>query len=98
MGENELAVKLAEIDERCKANTNRIEKLEIEQETLSSIATSVAVLANEQKSMSKKVDSIDEKVDKLESIPANRWNGLVEKIIYAAAGGIITWIISTFLK
>ncbi len=98
MGEPDLAVRLAEVDERCKTNSSRIDKLEEAHEALYSIATSVAVLANEQKNITEKVDSIDEKVDKLERIPAHRWNGFVDRIIFAVAGGVVAWILSMILK
>ena len=98
MIESELSIKLAELEERSKNDTIRINKLEADQDALYSIATSVAVLANELKNVTAKVDSIDLKVDRLEKIPANRWNGLVEKLIYAVGGSIVTWILFHFLK
>ena len=95
---DEMAVKLAEVDARSKSNTLRINKLEEEQSVMHSIATSVAVMANEQKNISTKVDDINCKVDKLESVPANRWNSLAEKIIWLAVGGTLTYFASLLLK
>ena len=95
---DEMAVKLAEVDARSKSNTLRINKLEEEQSVMHSIATSVAVMANEQKNISTKVDDINCKVDKLESVPANRWNSLAEKIIWLAVGGALTYFASLLLK
>ena len=93
-----IEIKVTEIEQRCKANTKRIGKLEEEQEALRSIATSVAVMASEQRSISQKVDAIDTKVDKLEKIPAGRWNGLVEKIIFGAVGAAVAWLAAMVLR
>lgn len=98
MPDTALEVKVAEIDQRSKSNTHRIDKLEEGQEVIRSIATSVAVMANEQRNISNKVDNIDEKVDKLESVPASRWNGLIEKILFAVAGGLVAWVLSLIFK
>jgi hypothetical protein len=81
MSNEELAVKLAETESRSKSNTHRIDALERDQEALNTIATSVAVMANEQKTISKKVEDIDVKVDALETKPAKRWDGLIDNII-----------------
>ena len=46
-----------------------------------------------------KLDSIDEKLDELTSTvraladkPAKRWDGLVDKLVYAAALAVVAWI------
>ena len=93
-----LEVKVAEIEQRCKSNTKRIDKLEEEQDALRSIATSVAVMAERTENISQKVDKIDLKVDMLESVPAGRWNGLVEKLLFAVAGGLAAWILGMILR
>ncbi len=93
-----IEVKVAEIEQRCKANTKRIDKLEDQQESLRSIATSVAVVAERTDNISQKVDKIDAKVDMLENVPAGRWNGLVEKLIFGAAGALVAWLAGMILR
>ncbi len=90
----DLAVKLAETDARSRSNTKRIDKLEERQDALQTIAESVAVMANEQKNITKKVDDIDKKVDGLEQVPANRWNSVVEKIIMVIVAAIVGYILA----
>ena len=92
--EYEFAEKLAEIDQRSKSNTHRLDTVEKNQEALNQIATSVAVMAEQQKNISKKVDDIDNKVDAIESKPAKRWDGLMDKLIAAVAGAFLAWLVT----
>jgi len=95
--DSEIIIKLTEVDSRSKSNTHRIEKLEEQQEALTSIATSVAVMANEQKTMTRKMNDIDFKVGKLEQVPKNRWNKVVDILIAALMGGAITFLFTRIL-
>lgn len=92
--ELEFAEKLVEIDQRSKSNTHRLEAVEKNQEALNSIATSVAVMAEQQKNISKKVDDIDNKVDAIESKPAKRWDSMMDKLIAALVGAFLAWLVT----
>lgn len=94
----EEAVKLAEVEHRAKSNTRRIEKLELQTEALEKLATSVELLVAEQRHQTEAmleiksdVSKLDEKVESLESKPAKRWESVVEKIILALVGGIVSY-------
>lgn len=89
--EVEFAGKLVEIDQRVKSNQHRLDAVEKNQEALNSIATSVAVMAEQQKNISNKVNDIDSKVGMLEAKPGKRWDGVVDKILAAAAGAFVAW-------
>lgn len=90
--ELEFAEKLVEIDQRSKSNTHRLEAVEKNQEALNQIATSVAVMAEQQKNISKKVDDIDNKVGAIESKPAKRWDSMMDKLIAALVGAFLAWL------
>lgn len=92
--EYEFAERLAEVEQRAKSNTHRIESVEKSQEALNQIATSVAVMAEQQKNISTKVDTIDAKVDAIESKPGKRWEGLVDKLIAVLAGAFLAWLVT----
>ena len=92
--ELEFAEKLVELDQRSKSNTHRLEAVEKNQEALNQIATSVAVMAEQQKNISKKVDDIDNKVDAIESKPAKRWESIVDKLIWLVVGAFAAWFLS----
>lgn len=92
--EYEFAERLAEVEQRSKSNTHRIESVEKSQEALNQIATSVAVMAEQQKNISQKVDTIDAKVDAIEAKPGKRWEGLVDKLIAVLAGAFLAWLVT----
>jgi tetrahydromethanopterin S-methyltransferase subunit G len=77
--------------ERCEV---RIKKLEESHEALHQLATSVAVMAEKQDTMNRNVEALSEKVDSIESKPAERWDKLISTIIGALAGAFIAWIVS----
>ena len=87
-------VKLTEIEDRCKSNSHRIDRLEQNSEALNKLASSVEVLATEQKNMYEKINSIDTKVTDLEKIPSSRWNSIIGYTMAALISAFITWIIS----
>lgn len=94
----EEAVKLVEVEHRAKSNTRRIEKLELQTEALEKLATSVELLVAEQRHQTEAmleiksdVSKLDAKVESLESKPAKRWESVVEKIILALVGGIVSY-------
>ena len=87
-------VKITEIEDRSKSNSHRIDRLEHEFDALNRLATSVEVLATEQKNMYKKIESIDGKVGELEKLPSIRWNSTVGYFISATASAIVAFIVS----
>ena len=92
MTNEEMTERLVEVEQRSKSNTHRLDAVEKNQEALNSIATSVAVMAEQQKNISDKVDTIDAKVDTLEGKPGTRWESLVDKLLFAAAGAVLAWL------
>lgn len=94
MTSEEMAERLVEVEQRSKSNTHRLDAVEKNQEALNSIATSVAVMAEQQKNISEKVDTIDDKVSTLEGKPGKRWESMVDKLLAAAAGAALAWFLS----
>lgn len=92
--ENEaLALKLQETTDRSVRNEGRIKKLEQEHTTLQQLATSVAVMAEQLKTMNTNVTSLNEKVDIMEKKPAKRWESIVEKVIWAVVAAVIAFML-----
>ena len=52
MTNEEMTERLVEVEQRSKSNTHRLDAVEKNQEALNSIATSVAVMAEQQKNIS----------------------------------------------
>lgn len=94
MTNEEIAVALDGHQHEISSLTHRMEGVEKNQEALNRIATSVAVMAEQQRSISDKVDAIDTKVSTLEARPGKRWDGLVDKLLYGLAGACLAWLLA----
>ena len=86
--------RLTVVEDRSLRNEGRIKKRENEHEVLHDMAKSLAVMAEKQSSMGESVDRLEHKVDTLESKPGKRWEGQVDKILFAVAGAFIAWVVS----
>lgn len=93
--------RLTEVEQRSKSNVHRLEKLEKEHEVLHSMAASLEVMANEQKHQTQTITDVKTdvgrlecKVDVLESKPAKRWEGLVDKLIWGVAGAVLAFLLA----
>ena len=94
MDTESLAIQLQKTDDRSIRNEGRIKKLEGEHEATHQLATSIAVMAEQLKTMNNNLNTLSDKVDVLEAKPAKRWDSLVDKILFAAAGAFIAWALS----
>lgn len=92
MNEEAWAERLVAVEQRARANSHRLERLEKDQEAIKRIATSVAVMAEQQRNISDKVDTIDDKVSTLEGKSGRRWDSLVDKLLCALAGAFAAWL------
>jgi predicted nuclease with TOPRIM domain len=90
----ELALKQQVTDDRSIRNEARIKKLEAENKSLHDLATSVAVMAEQLKSMNTNVSTLKTDVEELKEKPAKRWNTLVDKIVWAIAAALIGFVLA----
>ena len=93
MANEDLAVKLQETTDRSFRNEGRIKKLEGEYRVLQDLATSVAVIAEQIKTMNTSVVSLTNKVDKMEQKPAKRWDSFVDKVVWAVCAAVIAFLL-----
>ena len=101
MNTDEMAVKLAETEARSKSNTKRLDALDGQIDAVNRLATAVEVMATEQKHQTETikeiktdVSALDGKVEAIEQKPAKRWDGLVEKVVWALVAAAITFILT----
>jgi seryl-tRNA synthetase len=96
MTNEEIGMRLTEVDQRSKSNTHRIDKVEERQDNLDKLVASVAVMAQEQEHIKDDVTEIKSDVKTLAEKPAKRWDGLVEKFIWALAAAILGYVLAQF--
>ena len=97
----DLESRVAAVEQRCRSDGRRLDKLEQEQAVIHSLAASLQVMAAEQKHQTEDIHLVREdvgrlsgKVDALEMKPARRWEGLSEKVLLALAGGVAAWLLA----
>lgn len=94
MLEEELAIKLTDVDARCKSNTHRITDMEKRQDDLDSLVTAVAVMATKQETIEKDVTEIKSDVKSLAGKPGKRWDRFIDKVLWAIVGFAIAYMLS----
>lgn len=86
--------RLTAIEERSKSNSHRLDKLEASTEAINRLATSMEVMAERQERVADTVDKLDGKVTALEGKPAKRWDGIVDKVIWAVVAAAIGFMLA----
>lgn len=93
--------RLAAHEEGLKSCKRRLDVVEKQQEAIHDLAASIKVMASEQKHQTetinlvrKDVTRLESKVDVLETKPAKRWDGLVDKAIWGVVGALLAFLLS----
>ena len=101
MEHEEFAVRLAEVEARSKSNTHRLDEMDNKVDTLQRLTTAVEVMAAEQKHQTETmaeiktdVTALGQKVDVIEKKPGKRWEGIVEKAVWAVCAAVIAFLLA----
>lgn len=81
MNIEDIAVELQKTDDRSIRNEGRIEKLEKEGTVLHQLVTSVAVMAEQMKTMNANVKTLTTEVEQIKEKPAKRWETIIGQVI-----------------
>lgn len=92
------AVKLAEVEQRARSNTRRIEDLEKRQDNLDNLATTMSVMANEQEHIKTDVSEIKTNVKILTDKPGKRWESVIEKLVWLIVSGAAGYLMAQMIK
>lgn len=90
----QIALKLQETTDRSTRNEGRIKKLEGENAVLHQLATSVAVMAEQLKTMNTSVSTLTNEVEELKEKPAKRWDSLVTQIISILVAALFGFLLA----
>jgi hypothetical protein len=91
-----VALKLQETTDRSIRNEGRIKKLEGENAVLHKLATSVAVMAEQLKTMNASVSTLADDVEELKGKPGKRWEDIVGKVIWAVIAAVVAFLLGKF--
>lgn len=90
----QILIKLQEVTDRAERNEGRIKKLESENTVLQQLVTSVAVMAEQLKTMNKSVTTLTSEVEELKEKPGKRWDALVSNIIWGVVGAVLAFLLA----
>ena len=82
------------VEEMAGSNRHRIEDLEENQSALMKLATSVEVMATEQKYMKSDLGEIKKDVKELTGKPGKRWEDIVGKVIWAVVAAAVAFVLA----
>lgn len=85
--------RLTEVESRSKSNTKRLDDVEKRQDKLDDLVVSVRLLADREKNVEDDVGIIKSDVQELKEKPGKRWEGVIDKIIFAAVGAVVTFLL-----
>ena len=90
----QIALELQKTTDRSERNEGRIKKLEGENAVLHQLATSVAVMAEQLKTMNTSVSTLTKEMEEMKEKPGKRWDSVVDKIVWALLAAVITFLLS----
>ncbi len=93
MNEKDIEHRLTEVEGRSKSNAHRLDELERRQDNLDDLVSTVKVLAVREEAVENDVKEIKNDVKSLTSKPGQRWDNLVDKIIWAVAAAVIAFLL-----
>lgn len=82
------------MDDEHKRQNKRLTDLEKQVEDIGALTASVASLAKSVEQMAEAQEKQGNRLEALEQKPAKRWDTLVDKIIWAIAAALITFILA----
>lgn len=92
----QIAIKLQETTDRSTRNEGRIKKLESESAVLHQLATSVAVMAEQLKTMNASVSTLTNEVEEIKDKPSKRWESVVSTVIVGLTAALLGFLLAKF--
>lgn len=86
--------RLTEVEERAKSNSHRLDDVEKRQDNLDDLVSTVKVLAVREENVETDVKEIKNDVKSLTNKPAQRWDRMVEKVIWAVVAAVVGFMLA----
>lgn len=85
--------RLTVVEERSETNSHRLDEVERRQDNLDELVGTVKALAVKEERVESDVKEIKNDVKKLTGKSAERWDGLVDKIVWAVLAAVIAFLL-----
>ena len=86
--------RLTEVEERAKSNSHRLDEVEKRQDDLDELVSTVKVLDVREENVETDVKEIKSDVKSLTNKPAQRWDSMVEKAIWAVVAAVVGFMLA----
>lgn len=86
--------RLTDVEARSKSNSRRLDDVEKRQDDLGELVGTVKALVVREENVENVVQEIKTDVKSLTSKPAQRWEGLVDKVLWAVAAAVIAFLLA----
>lgn len=86
--------RLTEVEARSKSNAHRLDEVERRQDDLGELVGTVKALAVREENMENDVKEIKGDVKSLAGKSGQRWDSLVDKIVWAVAAAVIAFLLA----
>jgi len=94
MNEVDMERRMTAVEDRTKSNTHRLDDMETRMDNLDKLVTSVEVLATRQQAVESDVKEIKNDVKALTAKPGKRWEGIVDKAVWAVLAAVIAFLLA----
>ena len=94
MDEKDIEHRLTEVEGRSKSNTHRLDDLERRQDNLDDLVSTVKVLAVREETVENDVKEMKTDLKSLINKPAQKWDNLTDRIVWAIAAAIVGFILA----
>ncbi len=94
MNEVDMERRITAVEDRTKSNTHRLDDMETRMDNLDKLVTSVEVLATRQQAVETDVKEIKSDVKALTAKPGKRWEGIVDKAVWAVLAAVIAFLLA----
>ena len=88
--------RLTEVETRSKSNTHRLEDIEKRQDNLDELVSTVKVLVVREEKVESDVKEIKNDVKSLAGKSGQRWDNLVDKIVFGVAAAVVAYMMAKF--
>ena len=94
MNEIDTERRLAEIDQRSKSNSHRIDELVQRQDNLEKLATSVEVMATRMQTFESMLSEVRTDVRSIMEKPGKKWESVVDKVLMLLIAAVVAYALS----
>lgn len=94
MDEKDIEHRLTEVEGRSKSNTHRLDEMERRQDNLDDLVSTVKVLVVREEQVENDVKEIKSDVKSLTSKSGQRWDNLIDRIVWAVAAAVVGFVLA----